>query len=210
MEPSCQLERRGRGRSVPVLATFLDIGACYPTKSNNTYGLECKGWSGITIDYCADYAKQYVGVRKAPLNVLDMTAISWDVFIAAHPILQDTVDYLSFDIDEASLQVLRKFPFERLQFRALTVEHDAYRRGDAVRQEMRKILKNAGYDPIATDVRVYIMWNGRPEAGAFEEWYVRPELVDMRVANRFRCDNKPWSDVLTAGLSDAENLWVPV
>jgi Methyltransferase FkbM domain len=190
--------------------TFLDIGACYPTKSNNTYGLECKGWSGITIDSCADYAKQYVGVRKEPLTVLDMTAINWDEFIADHPMLRNTVDYLSFDIDEASLQVLRKLPFDRLQFRVLTVEHDAYRRGDAVRGEMRKILKCAGYDPIATDVRVFIMWNGRPEAAAFEDWYVRPELVDMRVANRFRCDNKLWSDVLTAGLSDAENLWVPV
>ena len=190
--------------------TFLDIGACYATKSNNTYGLECKGWSGITIDYCGDYAAQYTGVRKAPLTVLDMTAIDWDAFIAEHPMLQDTVDYMSFDIDEASLQVLRKFPFDRLRFRALTVEHDAYRRGDAVRKEIRSILKNAGYDAIATDVMVRIMWNGRPEAVAFEDWYVRPELVDMRVANRFRCHAKLWSEVLTTGLSDAENLWVPI
>ena len=50
----------------------------------------------------------------------------------------------------------------------------------------------------------------RKQAVAFEDWYVKPELVDMRVANRFRCDNKLWNDVLTAGLSDAENLWVPV
>jgi hypothetical protein len=190
--------------------TFLDIGACYATKSNNSYGLECKGWSGITIDYCADHAGQYVGVRKAPLTVLDMTAINWDEFIAQHPVLQATVDYLSFDIDEASLPVLRKFPFDRLRFRALTVEHDAYRRGDAARQEMRKILGSAGYDAIATDVMVRIMWDGRPQAVAFEDWYVRPELVDMRVANRFRCNGKLWSDVLSAGLSDVENRWVPV
>ena len=190
--------------------TFLDIGACYPMSSNNSYGLECKGWSGITIDNYADYAKEYAGVRKAPLTVLDMTTIDWNGFIAAHPMLLKTVDYLSFDIDAASLPVLRNFPFDRLTFRAMTVEHDVYLRGDTARREMRAILQGAGYDPIATDVCVLVPWEGRTQAVAFEDWYVRPELVDMRIANRFRSDNKLWSDILTAGLSDPGNLWVPV
>jgi hypothetical protein len=190
--------------------TFLDIGASYPTRSNNTYGLECKGWSGITIDNCADHAKDYVGVRKAPLTVLDMTTINWDAFIADNPILQNTVDYLSFDIDDASLPVLRKFPFDRIKFRVMTVEHDAYRLGDPVRQEMRNILQDAGYDLVAADVRIMHMWLERAQAVAFEDWYVRPELVDMRVASRFRSDNKLWHDILTSGLSDPDNLWVPV
>jgi hypothetical protein len=196
--------------------TFLDIGACYPTSSNNTYALELKGWSGITIDNCADYAKHYAGVRKAPLTVLDMTTIDWDAFIAGHPMLQRTVDYLSFDIDEASLAVLRKFPFDRIKFRVMTVEHDAYRRGNAVRQEMRDLLRGAGYELIAADVIVHYMWNECPEAVAlngylpFEDWYVRPELVDMRIAGRFRSDGKLWRDILTSGLSDPDNRWVPL
>src|SRR5476649_511669 len=115
--------------------TFLDIGACYPVSANNSYGLECKGWTGISIDNCADYAPHYAGVRKAPLTVLDMTAIDWDGFIAEHPMLQNTVDYLSLDIDAATLAVLRKFPFDKLKFRVMTIEHDAYRLGDPVRQE---------------------------------------------------------------------------
>jgi hypothetical protein len=190
--------------------TFLDIGAKYPVKSNNSYGLECKGWSGLTIDCAAEFAAQYTGVRKAPLIVLDMTSIDWSEFIHRHPVLQGTVDYLSFDIDEASLTVLRKFPFDRLGFRAMTVEHDVYNRGKAARTEMRSILKHAGYEAIATDVMVTIMWEGRPQAVPFEDWYVRPERVDMGIANRFRCDAKLWNEVLTGGLSDEENRWVPV
>jgi hypothetical protein len=196
--------------------TFLDIGACYPVSANNTYGLECKGWSGITIDNCADYAPHYAGVRKAPLTVLDMMAIDWDRFIADHPMLQDTVDYLSLDIDAATLPVLRRFPFDKLRFRVMTVEHDAYRFGDGVRQEMRNILAGAGYELIAADVIVHYLWDECPEAVAlngllpFEDWYVRPELVDMSVANRFRSDNKLWNEILAAGLSAPGSSWVQV
>jgi hypothetical protein len=194
--------------------TFLDIGASYPTSANNTYGLECKGWTGITIDSCPDYARHYVGVRKAPLTVLDMTAIDWGSFIADNPILRHTVDYLSLDIDAATLPVLRRVPFDKLQFRVLTVEHDAYRFGDSVRKEMRNILGSAGYELIAADVNVHCTWNECSEALAlngllpFEDWYVNPELVDMGVADRFRSDNRLWNEILTNGLSVPGAEWV--
>lgn len=196
--------------------TFLDIGACYPVSANNSYGLERKGWSGITVDNCADYAPHYAGVRKAPLTVLDMTAIDWDRFIADHPILQNTVDYLSLDIDAATLPALRRFPFDRLRFRVMTVEHDAYRFGDGARQEMRSILASAGYELIAADVIVQYSDDACPQAVAlngllpFEDWYVRPELVDMNIANRFRSDNRLWSDILSSGLNAPGSAWVQV
>lgn len=196
--------------------TFLDIGASYPVSANNSYGLELKGWSGITIDHYADYAPYYAGTRKAPLTVLDMTAMDWDRFIADHPILQDTVDYLSLDIDAATLPVLRKFPFDKLRFRVMTVEHDAYRFGDGVRQEMRSILGRAGYELIAADVIVHYMEDESPQAVAlkgflpFEDWYVRPELIDMSVANRFRSDHKLWSEVLSTGLNSPGSSWVQI
>ena len=196
--------------------TFLDIGACYPVSANNSYGLEQKGWTGITIDSCADYARHYTGVRKAPLCVVDMTTIDWDRFIADNPMLQRTVDYLSLDIDAATLQVLRTFPFDRLRFRVLTIEHDAYRLGDNVRREMRSILVRAGYELVAADVVVHHDWEQCPEAVAlngylpFEDWYVRPELVDMQLANRFRSDNRLWNDILTEGLSAPGREWIPV
>jgi len=196
--------------------TFLDIGASNAVSGNNSYGLERKGWAGITIDNCADYAEQYVGVRKAPLTVLDMTTIDWDEFIAKNPFLQNTVDYLSFDIDEASLPVLRKFPFHKIRIRAMTVEHDAYRLGNGLRQEMREILQGAGYELVAADVVVYYMWNECPEAVAlngylpFEDWYVKPELVDMSITNKFRTNNKLWSEILSAGLRRSKNVWTPL
>ena len=150
------------------------------------------------------------------MTVLDMTKIDWEEFIANNPILQNTVDYLSFDIDEASLPVLRKFPFDKLRFRVMTVEHDAYRLGDRLRQEMRKILQGAGYELIAADVVVYYMWKECPEAVAlngylpFEDWYVRPELVDMSIADKFRANSKLWSEILVASLRRSRNVWTPL
>jgi hypothetical protein len=193
--------------------TFLDIGASNPVAGNNSYGLECKGWSGITIDIGAEYAKKYVGVRKSPLTVMDMTVMDWNDFIGKHPMLKDPVDYLSFDIDEASLAVLRKLPFDQLRFRAMTVEHDAYRHGDRLRGEMRQILQKAGYELLASDVIVYYLWEGCPETVAlkgylpFEDWYVKPELVDMNVANKFRASNKMWSEILGSHLNQSKNVW---
>lgn len=63
-------------------------------------------------------------------------------------------------------------------------------------------VRGAGYELIAADVTVHYMWDECPEAVAlkgmlpFEDWYVRPELVDMALANRFRSDNKLWSDII--------------
>jgi hypothetical protein len=195
--------------------SFLDIGASNPVAFNNTYGLERAGWHGIAVDNCADYATQYAGVRTTPLTVLDMTKVDWNAFIAADSILQDVVDYMSFDIDEASLPVLRKFPFDRLRFRAMTVEHDAYRTGNSMRCEMRSILQGAGYELIAADVVVYYLWRESPEAMAlngylpFEDWYVMPGAVDMAIAAKFRSSNKLWSDILETGLHRNRNVWRP-
>src|SRR6478609_3112907 len=193
--------------------TFLDIGAANPVVGNNSYGLECKGWSGITIDVSAEYAPKYVGVRKAPLQVMDMTKINWAEFVSKNPMLQKPVDYLSFDIDEASLIVLRTVPFDELRFRTITIEHDAYRHGDKFRGEMRTILQGAGYELLAADVIVYYLWEGSPETVAlkgflpFEDWYVKPELVDMAKAEKFRSSNKMWSDILAARLHQSKNNW---
>jgi hypothetical protein len=196
--------------------TFLDIGAANPVAGNNSYGLECKGWSGLTIDVSPEYAPKYAGVRKVPLTVMDMTKINWDDFIAQHPMLKNPVDYLSFDIDEASLVVLRTLPFDKLCFRAITIEHDAYRRGDRFRGEMRQILQGAGYELLAADVIVYYLWKGCPESVAldgylpFEDWYVKPELVDMAQAEKFRANNKMWSEILASRLKQSKNVWSPL
>lgn len=193
--------------------TFFDIGAAAPTNGNNSYGLECVGWSGIAVDICPDYTADYAKFRKTPLTVVDMTQVDWNSFIGTHPLLQKPVDYLSFDIDEASLPVLRRFPFDRIKFRTLTVEHDAYRFGDPVRQEMRSILTGAGYQLVASDVVTYYLWQECPQAMAlkgylpYEDWYVSPALVDMSVADRFRSNATLWKDVLATGLRGSRYRW---
>jgi len=87
--------------------------------------------------------------------------------------------------DAATLPVLRKLPFDKLRFREMTVEHDAYRTGDHVRQEMRNILRNAGYELIAADV-IY----SRQRVGTCirrSPWYEPKHAKGTHKALRWKC-----------------------
>jgi hypothetical protein len=48
----------------------------------------------------------------------------------------------------------------------ITFEHDKYRFGDAVKNESRNILQQAGYDMVVSEL-------GEPASNPFEDWYVK-------------------------------------
>lgn len=160
----------------PVKGTFLDIGANNPIDINNTYMLEQGGWRGLLIDNSDESARACMKVRKSPFLLLDAAGdVNWYHTLEG---LGRTIDYLSLDVDEVTLQVLKKLPLDSFRFRALTIEHDAYRFGEERRAEMIAILKTYGYDVLCADVCDHGM--------SFEIWAVDPKLVDMKLAERFR------------------------
>lgn len=160
----------------PSTGTFVDIGANNPIDINNTHMLEQAGWRGLLIDNSEESARACRKVRKSPFLLLDAASdVQW------YHVLEElgrTIDYLSLDVDEVTLQVLKKLPLDSFRFRALTIEHDAYRFGEARRAEMIGILKAYGYDVLCADVCDHGM--------SFEIWAVDPKLVDMKLAERFR------------------------
>lgn len=156
--------------------TFLDIGANHPVEISNTYALEQMGWHGILVENdanCVKLLREQRAFESIVINA-DATKIHWREWVSG----QWNFDYLSLDVDEASLTVLKLLMESGLRFKVLTVEHDAYRFGTARRDEMVMTLEKHGYKVLCRDV----CDQGMP----FEIWAVDPLTVDMAKADKFR------------------------
>lgn len=161
--------------------TFLDIGAHHPTSLSNTYALEQLGWSGWLIEREDSYAELLRAQRKSSVIQQDAREVDW-----LNLDLPSVVDYLSLDVDEASLEVLRKLPLKHTQFRVITAEHNLYAY-DSMRGPMREILERHGYFMVCGDVKF--------GGNAFEDWWVHPSLVDVNAVAEFVCDNTEASEI---------------
>jgi hypothetical protein len=164
---------------------FLDIGAGHLAISN-TYALENEmGWYGWCIDNSNDaLTEAWDAHRKATFMCGDATKIDYS-FLPA------TVAFGSFDIDSGTLDAMHRV-FETAPhtcFRVICAEHDFYARGELLRTPMLELLRSKGYDVLCADVC--------NEGQSFEAWAVKPELVDMTIAEKFRRD-KPtdWREIL--------------
>jgi|APCry1669192522_1035417.scaffolds.fasta_scaffold01682_3 Macrocin-O-methyltransferase (TylF) len=172
--------------------TFIDIGCAEPIHDNNSYALEkyC-GWKGVLVDRRPYLRGDIEKERISPYVCVDVTNPIWSVKVKQTGIdWSKPIDYLSFDVDDSGASLIENFPFHDFKFKVLTVEHDKYRFGQEVQDRMMAILTKQGYEIICKNI------NARP-GFPFEDWYVHPDLVDMTIANKYRCDNLPWQEIVT-------------
>ena len=162
------LQDRWVGHLLGPGRAYLDIGAGEPQLISNTYELERMGWTGILCDI--EHEARLRAERKAVAVYGDAFAVDWNDAIKA-----DVVDYLSLDLEPPALtlRALCALPLDRVRFRAITVEHDAYRGSTRERSAMRGILTAFGYELVAPDVCVAVGGALRP----FEDWWVDPSTV---------------------------------
>ena len=156
--------------------TFFDIGASHPVELSNTYGLEQVEWAGYLMEIEESLVRELWRVRK-PRAVFfeDATKYNWGLFLemVKSGDFRASFDYLSLDIDEGTLDCLKRMPLDDLSFRVITIEHDAYRFGDKLRGPEREILTAAGYVLVRPDVCV----PATPDM-PFEDWWTCPELAE--------------------------------
>jgi hypothetical protein len=141
------------------VGSFLDIG-CAGLSISNTLGLEELGWRGWLIDNSSEAQLDSIN-RPSKFILGDATQLNYGFLPAI-------VDYLSLDIDGATLDALRKLPLDKTRFRVITIEHDQYSRGDTLRIPIYETLIAHGYTIVCMDV-----CNPDP----FEIWAVDPNLV---------------------------------
>ena len=172
--------------------TYLDIGAgdCI-AQGNNTLRLADIGWTGIGVDIQDCCIWGWNNIRKHPYICDDITNINWDKYINEYSILQSSIDYLSFDVDDATILAANNFPWDKIRAKVITIEHDSYRVGDNVKNILRNILSSKGYELLCSDVII-----GENKA-IFEDWWVDPKQVDMSIAEKYRCDKVKGNDIVT-------------
>lgn len=151
--------------------TFLDVGCYDPIKNNNTFGLEQMGWTGILFDIDERWETPCKKLRSSPFILGDVLITDWSYSLLYY-------DYLSLDVDDhdhepvsKTLTVLQHILDAGLSFRAITVEHDAYRLGNEPRASIRKLLAEHGY----TLFRENVSCRPPDPNWAFEDWFLGEE-----------------------------------
>ena len=171
--------------------TFLDMGACDPIINNNTYELERLGWRGILFDLDEKYTEEYTKIRKSQYYIGDITKIEWVSFLKERGYEEVTViDYLSLDIDDATLSVVRNFPWDKYTFRFITAEHDMYKDNIQKKVEMYETFNKLGY--------ICLHENVANENNYFEDWWVHPKVVDMEKLPPLQSTNCNWQKIVTS------------
>lgn len=146
--------------------TFLDIGCGDPIDINNTYLLERDyGWNGVSVD--RKPIEGWSFKRKTALVTADVLDVDWPSLIKlcrAEKGLPSTFDYLSMDVDDDQMALVEQFPWDKIRFNAMTVEHGSYHYGDEVKARIRAILKQHGYKIARADIGI--------EDKPVDDWWV--------------------------------------
>lgn len=170
---------------------YLDLGANHSTTHSNTYALEKVGWDGILVDIidcCEDRKGTFIKSDAANPN---------DRLRFYYSRLPAIVDYASIDTDEATLGTIEAMPWDKTTFRIITVEHDLYRIGPRVRDEIRDKFNSMGYCLVCSDVMVRYPEIEPPKP--FEDWWCAPSHINPELVEKFRCNEKFWKEILQRG-----------
>jgi len=171
---------------------FLEIGSNHPIETNNTYALETNyDWRGIMVEMDSTFEPMYKEHRPRSLYVLqDATQIDYRGLFEANGMPHD-MDYLQVDLEvnnrstRTTLEKLDEELFDNHRFATVTFEHDIYTGNHYdTRQVSRDIFKKRGYVLVFPDVCDH--YNNI----VFEDWYVHPDLVDMKYVARLMAHNR--------------------
>jgi len=158
---------------------FVDVGCQQPLEINNTFLLEERGWSGISLDI-VDFSQEW-SQRKTPFICADALTCDFNSLFARYKLPQ-TINYLSIDIEGngSRFAALKKvFSSSDYAFEVITIEHDAYKGYDTTeRTPQREFLKSKGYVLVCADVST---GNNIP----FEDWWVNPEFIEPRKYEKY-------------------------
>jgi hypothetical protein len=169
---------------------YVEIGGADPIDINNTYILERNfNWTGVSFEIDEEVTKDYNTKRVNRCYCLDATTADYTKIFEENKLLKH-MDYLQVDIEPAwqTLKSLKQIDLDTYRFSVITFETDAYYGNNLVISESREILKNHGYQLVASNVKN----SGNP----FEDWYVDPKVIPETIWKQFICDNLEASEVI--------------
>lgn len=178
--------------------TYVEIGGDHPINISNTYLLETDfDWYGISFELNADKVQYYNSIRKNPCICTDATRANYREIFSKHN-LPKTIDYLQVDIEPAwqTLEALKKLPLDEYSFSVITYETDLYNGGEQASVESHKLLADYGYKLVVKNVAN----QGFP----YENWYVKPDLVDLSIVSLFENLTEEPKEAITCVLKTNE------
>lgn len=176
---------------------FLELGSRHPKENNNSYILEkAFGWKGVMVDREKTYKEDYKTQRPNSIGIIsDATKIDYNKVFKDNNFPYD-LDFLQLDLevrDNTALQTFLKIDKELLdeyKFATITMEHDIYTglpNAVETRNKSRKILKERGYYLVFEDI---LDPPGECRCCPYEDWWVYPELVDIKYIKELQEKNK--------------------
>lgn len=163
----------------PTPGFFLDIGMGNPLDGNNSLLLERRGWKGFMFDMDNHHvitansgARQNLAVR------CDATTFDFGAFLDEWS-APKMIDFISMDVDGANEALVRRFPFDRYQFKVLTFETDRYNGGDARKRACEEALA-----PYPQYVRLLNNARVTDQGLEWEDWWVNTDCVDDAILKK--------------------------
>ena len=171
--------------------SFIDLACAHPIQGNNTYLLEKEfGWTGWCFDIVnVEQRYQWSTHRTSPFINIDATSQAFADYLKTNIPEDLVVDYISLDIDTASMAALNRIVEAGIKFKSITFEHEVFK-DPYLQTASREVLESLGFKRLFEDV------THPPFAGMypgkilhFEDWWIHPDLVDKDVLKVMKDDS---------------------
>jgi hypothetical protein len=170
--------------------TYIEIGAAYPRKINNTFLLEKQGWKGFHIELNELNKPSWDEDPERNNTIYWDNAITFDYAKACKDNnLPKRIGYLSVDIEppENTYAALRQVIEQGISFDCITFEHDKYHSNEDYDPIVTEYLKNHGYKVAVENVykwRKFRLDPNKPKINKkcyLETWYVNTDIEFEKV-----------------------------
>lgn len=159
-------------------STYLEVG-CQDSKIiNNTYLLEQKGWTGISIDII-NYSDNWKS-RKNKFVCSDALKTNYKALLEWQK-YKSPIGFLSIDIEGngSRYECLKKILSTGYEFKIICIEHDSYKGYiESEKEPQIELLKNKGYELVVENI------GDKPEY-LFEDWWVNPKFINTEKYSKF-------------------------
>lgn len=165
----------------------VDIGSHHSVIANNSYAFQDLEWTSISVEWDSSFNDTYQSRQLGTHYNEDALKINYKEIFEENN-FPSNIDYLSLDVDDATLGVLKSIPFDEYKFKVITIEHDAYLHGDQCRKEQRNILGSLGYFLLCSNV--YVEQDGfYGKECPFEDCWINPNEFDQALIDKIKCEN---------------------
>jgi hypothetical protein len=151
--------------------TFVEIGSGHPTLFNNTYLLEKDfNWRGLSVEHSERMCAQFSRERSTSIVMDDAATLDYDKLFKQQ-CLEQHIEYLRLNADQASLAALGKIPFSKYEFSIIQFQHNECWWGSDIKEKSREMLSSIGYKLFVSDVAI-------DPVNSYEDWWVHPSHIN--------------------------------